>query len=139
MSAVMSQSLRAPTLDQHLLEIATKAIQPSVRARAYKALILGKAVWVEGRQWQWTDVRYCQGRLKNVLSERPLSTPTLPEFLSSAAADRSSIVRRVAAEALVREMSSLGNIALPLARQLAGDSSTAVAERGAFVLKQLGV
>ena len=139
MSAVMSQALRAPTLDQHLVEIATKAIQPSVRARAYKALILGKAVWVEGRQWQWTDVRYCQGRLNNVLSERLLSTPVLPEFLSSAAADRSSIVRRVAAEALVREMSSLGNIALPLARQLAGDSSSAVAERGAFVLKQLGV
>lgn len=138
MAAVLSQALRTAVLDRHLTRIAGEAVQPAVRAKAYRTLLLGKAVWVDGRRWQWTDIRYCQGRLTNILAERPLSdTPALLDVLNAAAADRSSIVRRVAAEALVREMSSLGGAVPPLALRFADDPSPAVAERGEFVLKRL--
>lgn len=140
MSSVLSQALRAPLLDESLAMIAHEATQPAVRARSYRTLLLRKAVWVEGRRWQWTDVRYCQGRFNNVMGERPLTgrkPPDLMALLGSAAADLSAVVRRVAAEALVREMGTLGSTALPLARQLAGDASPSVAERGSFVLQRL--
>lgn len=139
MSLILSQALRVPALDDELVEIAAIAVQPSVRARAYRALFLGKSVWVKDRQWQWTDVRYCKGRFTNVLGERPILAPPLAESLGAAAADRSSVVRRVAAEALIRELGSLGHAAAPLARKFAGDSSPAVAERGVFAVKQLGI
>ncbi len=140
MSSVLSQALRSAFLDENLAKMATDAIQPAVRARAYRALLVRKAVWVEGRKWQWTDVRYCLGRLNNVFGERPLTVrrpPVLMELLDSAATDPSPVVRRVAAEALVREMSNLGSSALPLARKFAGDTSPSVAERGVFVLQRL--
>lgn len=138
MAAVLSQALRTAVLDEHLTQIAGEAVQPAVRAKAYRTLLLGKAVWVDGRRWQWTDVRYCQGRLSNILADRQLSNaPELLEVLNAAAADRSSIVRRVAAEALVREMSILGGAVPPLARRFADDPSPAVSERGEFVLKRL--
>lgn len=140
MAAVLSQALRIAVLDGHLTEIAGEAVQPAVRAKAYRTLLLGKAVWVDGRRWQWTDVRYCLGRLNIILAERPLrDAPALLDVLNAAAADRSSIVRRVAAEALVREMSSLGGAVVPLASRFAADTSPAVAERGEFVLKRLAV
>lgn len=138
MAAVLSQALRTAALDEHLTQIAAEAVQPAVRAKAYRTLLLGKAVWVEGRRWEWTDVRYCQGRLRNILDERPLrEVPHLQEALQTAAADRSSVVRRAAAEALVREMGGLGEDALPLAQRFADDASPAVAERGKFVLTRI--
>lgn len=81
---------------------------------------------------------YCQGRLTNVLGERPLSvSPVLLETLITAAADHSSLVKRVAAKALVREMGNLGDSVLPLARRFAQYPSPPVAERGAFILQRL--
>ncbi|HYE70938.1 MAG TPA: hypothetical protein VD932_05365 [Aquabacterium sp.] len=138
MPVVLSQALQTKVFDEDLADIAAKAIQPAVRARAYRTLLMGKAVWVAARRWQWTDVRYCQGRVTNVLGERPLTvSPMLLDTLIAAAADQSSLVRRVAAEALVREMGHLGDAVLPLARQFAHDPSPPVAERGAFILQRL--
>jgi hypothetical protein len=139
MSTILSQVLRTPVLDNHLVEIANDAVQPAVRARAQRALLFGKAVWVEERHFHWIDVGYCKGRMQNVLGERAL-TRTLPlmERLESASLDPSSIVRRVAAEALVGEMNGLGSSALPLARRLAADASPKIAERAAFILQRIG-
>jgi hypothetical protein len=138
MSVILSQALRTPVLDEDLARIAAKAVQPAVRARAYRALLMGKAVWVDARRWQWTDVRYCQGRLTNVLGERPLRvSPVLLETLIAAAADQSSLVRRVAAATLIREIGNLGDSVLPLARRFARDPSPPVAERGAFAVQRL--
>jgi hypothetical protein len=137
MATVLSQAGRTSVLDQHLKYIAQAAVQPTVRVTAYRALLSGRVVWLEGRAWQWTDVRYCEGRMFPVLRERPLdNAPPLQEVLLAAAADRSPMVRRVAAEALIRELSKLGSAALPLAHQFAADPSRPVAERGEFVLRQ---
>lgn len=140
MPAILSQAGRTAVLDEALQQIAREAVQPAVRATAYRALLEGKATWLEGRQWQWTDVRYCQGRFEPVLGERLLET-TMPlaQTLEHAATDRSPIVRRVAAEAFIKEMANLGaDIALPMARRLAADVAKPVAERGAFALQRLG-
>jgi hypothetical protein len=138
MSAILSQVLRSDVLDDHLVDMSRHAIQPAVRAKAHRTLLAGKAVWLEGHRWEWTDVRYCRSRMVNVLGERAIARP-LPfiQCLNSAASDRSSVVRRVAAEVLVSEMDRLGPAALPVARRLAADVSPRLAERAEFVLKRL--
>ncbi|QEI05683.1 hypothetical protein FXN63_07385 [Pigmentiphaga aceris] len=136
MPAMLVQVLRTDALDEDLAQIAVQAIQPAVRAQAYRALLLGKAVWVEASRWEWTDIRYCQGRMQKILGERTLQhAPALLASLQTAAADQAPLVRRVAAEALIREMRSLGDAGLTLASKLSTDASPPVAERGKFALK----
>lgn len=137
-ATVFSQALRSAALDKHLNRVATKAVQPSVRAMAHRTLLLRKAVWLTAREWKWTDVRYCQGRMQNIFGERAVdSTLDLANALNLALADHSSIVRRVAAHALVREVDSLGDAALPWAHRLAADEYPSIAERGAFVVQRI--
>lgn len=138
MPQVLGQILRTPILDGHLTDIAIHAVQPAVRAKAYRTLLLREATWVEGSRWRWTDMRYCEGHMEKIHGKRPLTNmPVLLDVLNAAASDRSSIVRAAASEALVREMSTPGIPALVLALRFAEDSSSPVAERGKFVLKKL--
>ncbi len=138
MSAIISQVLRSNVLDDHLVDLAQHAMQPAVRAKAHRTLLAGKAVWFEGHRWEWIDVRYCKSRVVNVLGERTIARSLpLMQCLNLAASDRSSVVRRVAAEVLVGEMGRLGAAALPVARRLAADVSPRVAERAGFVMKRL--
>lgn len=138
MTSILAQAGRTDILDPCLSEIAKEAIQPSVRAKAYRSLLEGKMVWFEGRKWEWTNKRYYEGRLKPILSERNLSviSPFL-ETLKLAADDHSPMVRRVAGEVLIRELTTIGEESLMLANLLASDSSSSVAERGKFALKRL--
>lgn len=138
MAAIFSQVGRTSVLDGHLDEIAKEAIQPALRAKAYRSQFEGKLTWFEGRVWEWTDIRYCEGRLKPAVGERSVSTSTpFIETLRLAAADPSPMVRRVAAEMLIRELDNLGSESLQLADRFACDASPSVAERGRFALKRL--
>ena len=138
MPSLFSQLGRTPILDGKIKEIAGFAIQPSVRAKAYRSLFEGRIAWIEGRKWEWTDIRYCEGRLKPIVSERKLNVQTpLLDVLKRSAEDRSSIVRRVSAEILIRELESLGAVAREFAEKFASDTSDAVSERGRFALKKL--
>lgn len=138
MATVFAQLGRAPIFDTYLNDIAKHAVQPSVRGKAYRSLLEGKMIWSEGWKWVWTDVRYCKGRFKPILSERKLTcvAPFL-ETLNMASIDRSSLVRNIAAEMLIRNLETLGNESLRLAQHFASDSSRAVSERGKFTLKHL--
>jgi hypothetical protein len=139
MPQALTQILRTSILDEHLMAIAMRAVQPAVRAKAYRTLLLQEATWGEGARWRWTDVRYCKGRVEKIRGIRPLTiAPVLVDVLKAAASDRSSIVRGVASEALVREMNTVGIPTLDLAHRFAEDVSSPVAERGKFVLKKLG-
>lgn len=135
---VLSQVGCSPVLDLYLPEIAHSALQPAARAKAYRSQLEGKMVWSEGRKWKWTDIRYCEGRYEPIVSERALSEswPFL-ETLKEAAMDKSSIVRRVAGELLIRNLENLGSESMILANLLATDPSTAVSERGKFALTKL--
>ncbi|MFT3850891.1 MAG: hypothetical protein QM739_20205 [Propionivibrio sp.] len=138
LASVLAQVGRSSVLDAHLPQIASSAIQPSVRAKAYKSLLDGKATWVAGRKWEWTDIRYCQGRFIPTLGDRPLTTKNpLEETLKAASSDRSAFVRRVAGDVLIRELETLGTSGCKLANILASDSNLSVAERGKFALKKL--
>ena len=138
MPSLFSQLGRTPILDGYIEEIASLAIQPSVRAKAYRSLFEGRITWVEGRKWEWTDIRYCEGRLKPIVSERKLNVQTsLLDLLTDSSDDRSSIVRRISAEILIRELASLGVIAREFAEKFASDKSDAVSERGLFSVKKL--
>jgi len=138
MPSLFSQLGRTPILDGEIEEIASSAIQPSVRAKAYRSLFEGRIVWIEGRKWEWTDIRYCEGRLKPIVAERKMDTKTpLLDLLIKSSEDRSSIVRRVSAEILIRDLDGLDSVARDLAEQFASDKSPPVSERGKFALKKL--
>ncbi|MES2676674.1 MAG: hypothetical protein V4660_20725 [Pseudomonadota bacterium] len=138
MAFLMAQVGRTPILDDFLDEIAKNAIQPSVRARAYRSQFEERMVWLEGRKFEWVDIRYCKGRFKPIIGERKISNKfELKELLERAAIDNSSVVRRVAAEFLIREIQTLGDERIQLANLFASDKSPAVAERGKFALKKL--
>lgn len=138
MPFLFSQLGRTPILDGIIKEIACIAIQPSVRAKAFRSLFEGRITWMEGRKWEWTDIRYCEGILKPILNERKVDVHIpLLDLLKMSASDRSSIVRRVSAEILIRELENLGDAAKELAEIFAADTSIAVAERGRFALKKL--
>jgi len=93
---------------------------------------------IEGRKWEWTDIRYCEGRLKPVVAERKLDVQTpLLDLLNRSSEDRSSIVRRVSAEILIRELENLGAVAREFAEQFASDKSPTVSERGRFAVRKL--
>lgn len=135
---VLSQCARLTSFDSWIREFAQGAIQPAVRARAFRWMFVGRSSWVIAHKWKWKDVAYCKGKLEPVLESRdlPASQPFIAT-LSAAMEDRSPMVRRVAAEFLIRELASLGENALVLAHKTASDPNPSVAERGNFALKQL--
>lgn len=139
-SAVLAHAGRTPALDPWLSEIASNAIQPSVRAKAYRALLEHRMVWTAGRKWAWTDLKWCKGRFEPVLGERPISvdTPFL-DVLRAVLVDSSPIVRRLAGEFLIKHIDSIGADSILLAKALASDPSPYVSERGGFALSKLGV
>ena len=92
--------------------------------------------WSDGVRWEWTDKRYCQGHYITIISERKLSQEIpITDLLVRASADRSSIVRRVAAEFLIKELDNLGDTAMAFADTFALDTAKSVSERGQFALK----
>lgn len=138
MPSLFSQLGRTTILDGKIEEIAKYAIQPSVRAKAYRSLFEGRIVWIEGRRWVWTDIRYCEGRLETIVGERRLEIDTpLIDLLKMSSEDSSSIVRRVSVEILVRNFGNLGIKARVFAERFALDNSRTVSERGEFVLRKL--
>ncbi|QIR06385.1 hypothetical protein HBA18_08340 [Salinivibrio costicola] len=138
MASLMAQVGRTPVLDDYLNEIAESAVQPSVRAKAFRSQFEKRMVWLEGRKFEWTDIRYCEGRVKPIIGERDISVCVdFNELLEKSSTDTSSIVKRVAAEMLIRELENMGEKGVQLANLFASDKSSAVAERGRFALKKL--
>lgn len=135
---VLSQCARSATFNSWIQDFAQGAVQPAVRAQAFRWLFHGRTTWVVGHKWRWTDLAYCKGKLEPILESRgiPKKQPFM-KTLEEAMADRSPMVRRVAAEFLIRELPSLGENASPLAKRTASDTNPSVAERGHFALKQL--
>ncbi|MBE7384008.1 MAG: hypothetical protein F6J95_021645 [Leptolyngbya sp. SIO1E4] len=135
---ILGQAGRKPVLDKFLPTISEKAVQPAVRAKAYRSQLEERIVWFEGRKWVWTDIRWCQGRYEPVLGERKIRVyRAFFETLEKAARDDSPVVRRVAGNALMAKLNSVGADALPIAELLSRDPYPSVAERGKFALERL--
>ena len=136
--SILGQAGRQPAIDSFLPRISAAAIQPAVRAKAYRSQLNGVTTWIEGYRQTWTDRRWCRGRSKPIINRRKIDVnrPFL-EILTAAAKDSSPIVRRVAGDALFFESGSLSADLVPIAELLAKDDSPSVAERGIFALKRV--
>ncbi|MEN6671301.1 hypothetical protein AAJP47_13090 [Psychrobacter sp. B38] len=138
MPSLLSQIGRTDILDNYLNEIASDAVQPYVRAKAYRSLFEGRVTWFKGREWQKTSKAYEPQKLVPIIAERKIEVqPTFIELLNRSAADRSPIVRQISAEFLIRNIESLGIQTRAFAERFAADKSANVAEQGRFILKKL--
>lgn len=139
-ASILGQVGRISVFDQFLPTICEQAIQPAVRAKAYRSQLEGRMVWFEGRKWVWTDRRWCQGRYVPVLGERKIYVyRPFFELLAKAATDDSPVVRRVAGDVLLAKLDSMGVEAFPIAKRLSADAYPSVAERGIFALQRMEV
>lgn len=138
MTSLFGQLGKTTILDKKLESLAKFAIQPSVRAKAYQSLFERKITWLKGREWQWTNHHYCEGRYIPVFSERKIQTniPQL-EILEDSSNDTSSFVRRISAELLIIHFEEFKETAHPLAIKFSSDTSLPVSERGNFIIKIL--
>jgi hypothetical protein len=135
---LFSQLARTSILDDKLELIAKSAMQPAVRAKAYRSLKEGRLTWIEGHKWVWTDPFQRTRKLIPVIAEREIDVHIpLFDLIKRSAKDRSPLVRRISAEFLIRELENLGDTARELAEGFASEKSRAVSERGHFALKRL--
>lgn len=136
--AVLRQAGRNSVFDSFLPDISAKAVQPAVRAKAYKSQLDEYLSWIKGYQWEWTDKRWCRGRYIPIMGRRDIQVmrPFL-QSLESAATDKSALVRRVAGNALIAECESPSVDLMPVARILASDPCPSVSERGKFAIKRM--
>lgn len=136
---LLSQIGRSSRFDRWLGEIARHAVQPSVRARAYRSLVEQRTQWIEGRRWLWTDLQWCKGHFEWIRGERPLATDLHGiDALARASLDKSPTVRRMAADLLVRHWQSFGPQCAALAERFAADPFASIAQRGQYVAGKLG-
>ncbi|MBM1173004.1 hypothetical protein [Microvirga arabica] len=129
-------ALRHQEMDHYLLQIFQAAIQPSVRALALRTLIEGRALWPEGLRKEWIDKSMGRFKLAVAYGERPIARPaSLDSLIVQGAADQAAMVRRVAADGLVRYRASLNEVD-QLTQKFAVDRSASVRERAIFILKE---
>ncbi len=138
MPSLFSQLARTDILDNYLNEIATDAMQPYMRAKAFRSLFEKRIFWIVGQEWKWTNKVYGEGKLIPVITERKIEVhiPFL-ELLNISANDESSIIRKISAEFVIRNIHSLGSQAKIFADSFVADKSSSVSEQGQFILRKL--
>ena len=131
----LGNALRYPGIDQHLPQLAATAIQPAVRAIAYRCLISGKARWPVGFEWAWIDKVYGLRRrvptleTRDVRRDRPAA-----DFVEAGIRDKSPFVRKIVADAMIAARSQIPSEE-KLVAQLAADRSSSVRSRADFPLR----
>jgi hypothetical protein len=131
----LRQLLRYPGLDRDLPELARGAVQPSVRANALKCLIDRKVSWPIGHDWKWIDKAYNLRQRIVLTDSRPIVPDQAPEvFIRMGLDDRSAVVRRVAADAVIENRTTLSDVDVLVAR-MAADRSPAIRERADYMIR----
>jgi hypothetical protein len=132
----LREALRLALLDDHLLPLWRRAKRPEFRAIALKALIDGEINWIAHYEREWVDKRYGITRNVPVLARRPISRPMpVDALIIQGAADRSSMVRRVAASGLVRHAADIANVK-QIISLFAGDRSPGVRWRMDYLARR---
>jgi hypothetical protein len=136
LAACLRHALRYPPMDAHLPRLAAEARQPTVRAVAYRCLLSGQAAWPGGFERIWIDKVYGLSKLVPAVSSRPIAVTTpLEALIAATAQDRSSTVRRIAADAVMAVEGKIPNGRAMIAR-LAKDRSAAVRARADFMIRK---
>lgn len=101
--ALLAQIGRSANIDPYLNHIADNAVQPYVRAKAFRCLFEGRIFWLERREFQPARGFYDQDTFIPIIGERKITVHVpLLDLLHRAARDPSSIVRKVSAEFVIR-------------------------------------
>jgi hypothetical protein len=131
----LRHALRYPAIDQHLPRLAVSAVQPSVRAAAYRCLIPGKAVWPVGFEWSWINKVYGLRRRTPKLETRTIQTDRpATDFIEAGIRDKSAFVRKVVADAMIAVRAQIPNEE-KLVAHLATDRSSLVRSRAEFLMR----
>jgi len=133
MSAILRQLLSQPAIDHLIDDLAANARIASVRVVATDALIFGRAKWPTGKYL----TRYVDSYpvREPVYAERALLvSPDLSAVLMRSAADRASVVRKAAADALIRNLADARTNSA-LISSLKDDRDKSIRERIDFVLR----
>ena len=132
----LSQALRFPAYDLGLARLAVEARLPDVRAMAMRTIFSGKAIWPVGYGWAWVDKSMGVRRRVVLTDSRMVSASEPSNLLEVGIADRSALVRKIAADVVVERMSDLPDIA-GIASRLASDKSAAVRDRANYIMRHL--
>jgi hypothetical protein len=134
-ASCLRHALRYPEIDKHLPRLAIDAIQPSVRVAAYQCLMSGRATWPTGFGWTWIDKVYGLRKRVRTLESRDIQTTSpAADWIRRGIHDRSVLVRRVAADAMVGARAQLPD-ADSLIAVLASDRSSAIRSRADYMLR----
>jgi hypothetical protein len=133
----LKYALRGPSLDPHLPFLAREAKHPAVRATALQALLQASASWPIGFGQEWIDKSFGRSRRVILTAKRPLTTGRISadDVIREGLRDRSSLVRRVAADALIERPGTFPGIDEVIAR-LNRDRSGPVRERADFLARK---
>ncbi len=127
--------LRYAGYEQFLPALARQAVQPAVRALALKSLLDGRVSWPVGFEWKWIDKTYGLRRREPAFASRPIQHGEwLEDLIVQGLADRSPVVRRVAADALCEHRRKVPQ-AEHLIVGLAKDRNPSLRERASYMMR----
>ncbi|WGS21149.1 MULTISPECIES: hypothetical protein [unclassified Bradyrhizobium] len=133
--AHLRNALRFSSLDRYLPHVAEIAIEPAIRAVAYQCLISGRATWLAGFEWIWIDKVYGLQKRVPVFDTRDIKREhDRVFFIARGVRDKSPVVRRAVADAMISVRSQIDDEA-PLVARLADDPNPAVRSRADFMLR----
>lgn len=136
LSSAMRQILRSLDIDRHLPDLFGCAAQPAIRAIALQSLIERRGMWPVGFRQEWLDKSLGRSRRVLAFEERPIEHAVpLAELVSAGAADRSAVVRKLAADALIKHADVLSGLQ-ETATKLLHDPSPAIRERMSFYIRR---
>jgi hypothetical protein len=128
-------ALRRPGFDFSLPELAS-AVMPSVRAVAIQTLIERRATWQNGFTLEWIDKRYGKARKVPTMSVRDIALDLkVDDLLLTHSEDRSPLVRKVVANALIDRIDVPTPIYFEIASRLTRDRSSVVASKAEYFLQ----
>jgi hypothetical protein len=135
LATCLRHALRYPAIDKYLPLLASSARQPAVRATALQSLISRRASWPVGHRYQWVDKIYGTQKLVLVVEDREISVETpVVQLIRDGLADRSAVVRRVAADALIANRRTFPDMEGVVA-SLLRDRSPSIRERADFLVR----
>lgn len=127
--------MRFPRYEFAVADLARTATNPAVRAAAFAALLNHRIEWPVGYTIQWTDRVYNQGRRVRKMDGRAFDHD-IPQgrLIEMGLADRSPLVRRLAADAFTASPEAPSDPAALVARMLL-DRSPAVRMRADYMVR----
>jgi hypothetical protein len=110
-ASAVRTALRLGLLDNHILDLAQTAKRPEHRAVILKSLINSEVTWVKYYGKKWVDKSYNISRRVPILGHRPLNTTrSIEDLIRLGAEDQSSLVKKIAANGLVKYAGSVSDI-----------------------------